>query len=108
MKDSVIRARVPAALKARAAEVLAACGLEPSEAIRLFLQQVVVHEGLPFAVRAAAAEPSMADLQHLKRASQARDRRQASLGQGSEGEFLLVRPADLRRARIRWPKAKLD
>lgn len=107
MKDSVIRARVPAALKARAAEVLAACGLEPSEAIRLFLQQVVVHEGLPFAVRATGPESSMADLEHLKRVSQARDRRLSALGLGSGGEFLLVAPADLRRAKVYWPKAKL-
>jgi DNA-damage-inducible protein J len=67
MKNEVIRARIDSELKANAARVLAACGLEPSDAIRLFLQQVVAHQGLTFEVRAADREPSMAQLQELKR-----------------------------------------
>ena len=43
MKDAVIRARIDAGLKARASEVLASCGLEVSDALRLFLKQVVAH-----------------------------------------------------------------
>ena len=107
MKDSVIRARIPSDLKARASQVLASCGLEPSEAIRLFLQQVVAHDGLPFPVKAARSVPSMAELQSLKRASQARDRRIAASEDVSGGEMLLVAPSKVRGAKVRWPKTRL-
>jgi len=50
MKDEVIRARIDAGLKARASEVLASCGLEISDALRLFLRQVVAHNGIPFPI----------------------------------------------------------
>jgi DNA-damage-inducible protein J len=53
MKNAVIRARIDSRLKADAAHVLASCGLKPSDAIRLFLQQVVAHQGIPFAIRRA-------------------------------------------------------
>ena len=49
MKDAVVRARIDANLKARASEVLASCGLEVSDALRLFLKQVVAHNGIPLA-----------------------------------------------------------
>ncbi|MFZ2507766.1 MAG: type II toxin-antitoxin system RelB/DinJ family antitoxin [Steroidobacteraceae bacterium] len=39
-------ARIDSELKANARRVLAACGLEQSDAIRLFLQQVVAHQGI--------------------------------------------------------------
>jgi DNA-damage-inducible protein J len=52
MKSAVVRARIEADLKERAGEVLAANGLELSDAIRLFLRQVVLKGGLPFHVRA--------------------------------------------------------
>ncbi len=107
MKDAVIRARIDSALKANAARVLAACGLEPSDAIRLFLQQVVAHQGLPFDVRAADPEPSMAELSELKRQSQKRDHRIARSADVSKGEMLLLRPERLRGAKVRWPKASL-
>jgi DNA-damage-inducible protein J len=67
MKNAVIRARIDSELKAEASRVLAACGLEPSDAIRMFLQQVVAHQGIPFDIRSARREPSMAELQALKR-----------------------------------------
>ncbi|HEY0682366.1 MAG TPA: type II toxin-antitoxin system RelB/DinJ family antitoxin [Steroidobacter sp.] len=108
MKDDVIRARVGSDLKADAARVLAACGLDPSEAIRLFLKQVVAHQGLPFEVRAAApAEPSMEQLRVLKRKSQQRDRKIARSVDVSNGEMFLLRPERLRGAKVRWPKASL-
>ncbi len=108
MKDDVIRARVPSALKARASRVLAACGLEPSEAIRLFLQQVVAHGGLPFEVRAADSEPSFSELRSLKRASQVRDRRMAASQGLAAGECLLVAPSRLQGAKVHWPTTTLD
>ena len=107
MKDAVVRARIDAELKANAARVLAACGLELSDAIRLFLQQVVAHQGVPFEIRSARREPSMAELQALKRQSQERDHRIANSVDVSKGEMLLLRPDRLRGAKVRWPKAKL-
>jgi DNA-damage-inducible protein J len=107
MKNEVVRARIDSELKANAARVLSACGLEPSDAIRLFLQQVVAHQGLPFEVRAVAREPSMAQLQELKRGSQERDHRFAKSVDVSNGEMLLLKPERLRGAKVRWPKASL-
>ncbi len=108
MKDSVIRARIDSNLKARASKVLASCGLEPSDAIRLFLQQVVAHQGIPFPIRGAAPEQAPAQaLREMKRAAQERDREIAASEDVSRGEMFLVRPESARRAKIRWPKAKL-
>jgi DNA-damage-inducible protein J len=107
MKNAVIRARIDADLKERANKVLAACGLDPSEAIRLFLKQVVAHQGIPFEIRSAEREPSMDELRDLKRQSQERDHRLARSVDVSAGEMLLLRPERLRGAKVRWPKASL-
>jgi DNA-damage-inducible protein J len=107
MKNAVICARIDSALKADAIRVLAACGLEPSDAIRLFLQQVVAHQGIPFDIRCAERKPSMAELQAMKRQSQERDHRIANSVDVSKGEMLLLRPQRLRGAKVRWPKASL-
>jgi DNA-damage-inducible protein J len=107
MKSAVIRARIDADLKQRASQVLAACGLDPSEAIRIFLKQVVAHQGIPFEIRSADREPSMAELRDLKRQSQERDYQLARSGDVSAGEMLLLRPERLRGAKVRWPKASL-
>lgn len=108
MKNALIRARIDSNLKAEAVRVLAECGLEPSDAIRMFLQQVVAHQGVPFEIRSAhKREPSMADLQVLKRRSQERDHRIAHSADVSKGQMLLLRPERLRGARVRWPKASL-
>jgi DNA-damage-inducible protein J len=107
MNDAVVRARIDSALKAKAVRELAVCGLEPSGAIRLFLQQVVAHQGIPFEIRSAEREPSMAELQVMKRQSQERDRRIAKSVDVSKGGMLLLRPERLRGAKVRWPKASL-
>ena len=107
MKNAVIRARIDSELKANALRVLASCGLEPSDAIRLFLQQVVAHQGIPFDIRSVGRAPSMAELQALKRQSQQRDGRIARSVDVSKGQMLLLRPERLRGARVRWPKASL-
>jgi DNA-damage-inducible protein J len=107
MKDDVVRARIGAELKANAARELAACGLELSDAIRLFLQQVVAHKGLPFEIRSVDRDPSMSELRVLKRQSQERDHRIADAADVSKGEMLLLRPERLRGAKVRWSKAKL-
>jgi len=49
--ETEIRTRVTADLKTEAAQILNNCGLNVSEAVRLFLTQVVTHRGLPFEVK---------------------------------------------------------
>lgn len=50
-KTTDVRSRIEPHLKDHATEILAACGLNLSDAIRLFLKQVVLNRGLPFEVR---------------------------------------------------------
>jgi DNA-damage-inducible protein J len=50
-KTAQIRARVEPDLKERAEGILAAVGMTPTEAIRLFYRQVVLMEGIPFEIR---------------------------------------------------------
>ena len=50
-KSAEIRSRIEPGLKEQSAEVLASLGLDMSDAIRLFLRQVVEVQGLPFEVR---------------------------------------------------------
>ena len=51
LKTTDVRCRIDEDLKAQATEVLSACGLSISDAMRLFLRQVVATKGLPFEVR---------------------------------------------------------
>ncbi len=51
MKSAEIRSRIEPDLKEGASRVLAECGLNLSDAIRLFLRQVVVKNGLPFELK---------------------------------------------------------
>lgn len=50
-KDAYINARVDQQVKAKAQKVLAKVGLSTTEAVNLLLHQIVLHDGLPFAVR---------------------------------------------------------
>ena len=52
LKITEIRSRIDPDLKENATRILAACGLNVSDAVRLFLHQVVTHNGLPFEVKA--------------------------------------------------------
>jgi DNA-damage-inducible protein J len=106
MKSSIIRARVDAGLKAKAAAVLDSCGLEMSEALRLFLIQVVRKGGLPFQVRQAAQVGSAKKLKKMKRDSQVRDRALVAQG-GPVDEMFLIRPALVRHAHVIWPDVDL-
>jgi len=56
IKSTDVRSRVEPELKDSAVEVLAQCGLSLSDAIRLFLRQVVAQQGLPFEVKAPNAK----------------------------------------------------
>jgi DNA-damage-inducible protein J len=66
MHASSIKTRVSDELKLNATDVLNHCGLTVSAAIRLFLEQVVQTQGLPFQVKAA---PSKKMLKALSEAS---------------------------------------
>jgi DNA-damage-inducible protein J len=59
-KTGYITARIEPKLKARAARVLAAVGVSTTDAITMFLRQVVLRNGLPFDVRVPNAETKKA------------------------------------------------
>ena len=109
-KDSVVRARVNAGLKARAAKVLASCGLEFSDAIRIYLQQIVLQEGIPFVIAAQGKMHYLRaeQLWEMKRAAQVRDHAMAAHANLSGGERLLIRPHQLRGAKVKWSSAKMS
>jgi DNA-damage-inducible protein J len=102
MKQSVVRARIEEDLKIQASAVLQECGLGLSDALRMFLGQVVKHGGLPFQVK--GAHVASADrLWKMKRAAQKRDREFAVVEDISAGEMLLISPDKVRKAQIVWP-----
>jgi DNA-damage-inducible protein J len=51
LKTTDVRCRIEEDLKENATDILKACGLSISDAMRLFLRQVVAVQGLPFEVR---------------------------------------------------------
>jgi DNA-damage-inducible protein J len=55
-KSAYITARIEPRLKAQAGRVLAKVGVSTTDAITMFMRQVVLHEGLPFEVRVPNAE----------------------------------------------------
>lgn len=63
LKTAMIRARMEPGLKTDAERVLAAIGLSPTEAIRIFYRQIALRGGLPFDVRIpnAATRAAMAE-----------------------------------------------
>lgn len=106
-----MRARIEPDLKASAAEVLASCGLEFSDAIRLFLRKVVDHGGLPFAVRRPVdvRRVSPKRLRAMKRASQAHDRAipRGGLSRRRDEQMFLIPPEHVRAAKLKWPSVDL-
>jgi len=108
MKDAIVRARIDPELKAQAAAVLKANDLELSDAIRLFLRQVVRRGGLPFAVRDPGVRVvSGKQLWAMKRKAQARDRALVARGEVPPEAMLLLRPEHLQGAHIEWPDVSL-
>jgi len=53
--ETTIRSRIDPVIKRKADRVLKSMGLSMSEAIRLFLHQVVIEKALPFTVKAPNA-----------------------------------------------------
>ena len=60
LKTTDVRCRIDEDLKERATAVLNACGLSLSDAMRLFLRQVVTMQGLPFEVRVPSEKTARA------------------------------------------------
>lgn len=110
MKNHTVRARIEGTLKADAVQVLASHGLDLSDAIRLFLRQVVARGGMPFAIRNSNGiwTARASTFQQEKIASQERDRADVAGGKFAAGELFLIRPEDARAARIEWPACKLS
>ena len=50
MKSAAVHSRIEPELKERAEEILHRLGLSPTEAIRIFYTQIMLRNGLPFAV----------------------------------------------------------
>lgn len=67
MLTATIRSRVEPELKEDAGKILKACGLDLSTAIRLFLNRVVIAQGLPFEV--VPNEKTIAALEEGRRIS---------------------------------------
>jgi DNA-damage-inducible protein J len=67
MKEAVVRARVEPRLKEEAENVFECLGISTTEAIRMFLTQVKMRRGLPFAVEI----PSDSDILRSATARQA-------------------------------------
>ena len=61
----MVHARIDPKLKKSAERVFSDLGLSTTEAIRLFLRQVELHEGLPFPV----AVPNQATIEAMKEAN---------------------------------------
>jgi DNA-damage-inducible protein J len=51
VKTAVVRARLEPGLKQQAEEIFNVVGLSESEAVRLFYKNVVLYNGLPFALK---------------------------------------------------------
>lgn len=107
----MVRARIDADLKAQAARILSGCGLELSDAIRLFLQQVVLQEAIPFqigALRRIERVPA-GELWAMKEATHTRDHApsHATRKDLSGENRLLVRSELIRGAQVRrWPSGR--
>jgi DNA-damage-inducible protein J len=110
MKTHVVRARIEGILKTEAMRVLASHGLDLSDAIRLFLRQVVARGGIPFSIRNqdGSRGARVSKLAQAKIASQDRDRAQLASGKFAAGELFLIRPEDARAAKVEWPACKLS
>jgi hypothetical protein len=80
--------------------------LEISDAIRLFLLQVVRRGGLPFAMRDPTVRVvSGKHLWAMKRKAQVRDHELAARGEVPPAAMLLLRPERLQGALVEWPDA---
>ena len=78
LKTTDVRSRIEPEIKDRASSVLAECGLTLSDAIRLFLRQVVAQNGLPFEIRMPNAD-TIAAMREVRAIGKARFKRAQEL-----------------------------
>jgi DNA-damage-inducible protein J len=108
MKNAVVRARIDMDLKSEAEAVLKANDLEVSDAIRLFLRQVVRSGGLPFSVRNPGFRVASGKrLWAMKRDSQERDHQLVARGDVPPESVMLLRPKRLKGYQVQWQDAPL-
>jgi DNA-damage-inducible protein J len=93
LRSSYISTRVEPKLKASASETLKKVGLTTSDAITLFLHQVVLHQGLPFEVRIPNAE----SLSAIKEMRQTTSRKKLSTAKTSEEMIRTILGKDKKR-----------
>lgn len=74
MKTKVVNARVEPALKASAEKIFRTLGMNTTDAISIFLSQVVLNKGLPFDVRI----PNKATRRAIKEVKQGKGKRYQS------------------------------
>ncbi len=70
-KSAVIHTRVKPELKLQAEAILASLGMSTSEAITLYLNQIVLNDGLPFAVR----KPNKTTLRAMREVKEGKTKR---------------------------------
>ena len=63
MKAAIVRARVPLDLKDDTETIFTALGINTTEAIRMFLSQVRIHNGLPFLLKVSGHDDLLASNQ---------------------------------------------
>lgn len=69
MNNAVVRARVDPSLKNETEAIFAELGLTTTEAIRMFLAQVRLRHGLPFAVSAPTSNEDILVSQTMRQAA---------------------------------------
>jgi DNA-damage-inducible protein J len=96
-KTGYITARIEPKLKARAARVLATVGVSTTDAITMFLRQVVLRNGLPFEVRV----PNAATRSAIEELEDARTRSKLKRYATTDDMFGDVTPRRTKRAKRR-------
>ena len=86
-KTGYITARIEPKLKARAARVLANGGVSTTDAITMFLRQVVLRNGIPFEVRVPNAETRRA-IEELENTAKRSKRKRYATTDGSFEQFV--------------------
>jgi len=80
MRDTVIRSRVEPQVKLEASAILEEMGLSMSDAIRIFLNQVIVRKALPFSLRTTKT-PNAKTLEALEAIEQGKGLEEVTLQQ---------------------------
>jgi DNA-damage-inducible protein J len=104
MKETTIRSRIDAATKQEAQILLKRFGLSMSDAIRLFLHQVVLEKGLPFDIKLPDNEAAEHDRWFREQVAAAVDEADKPGAQFVEHEDVSARWAAKREALSRQKK----